>query len=134
MYNLRNNLIFQAVDKNEMITVRPKDLDFCMRIPLTEVGSLAVKDYVITILLDALRQLPDGCKIALINQKRDSREFKFDKPPHDYKEICLAIDEEKKRLRQCRDWISATVYYFFKEEGHFIKFCYEIEGTPNNPA
>ena len=134
MYNLRNNLIFQAVDKNKMITVNPEKLNFCMRIPLTEGKRLTVKDYVITIFLDALRQLPYGCKIALINQKRDNREFKFDKLPHDYKEICLAIDEEKKRLRQCRNWKSATAYYFFEGECPFIKFRYEIEGTPNNPA
>lgn len=132
MYNLKNNLIFQAVNKNEMITVRPKDLDFCMRIPLTEGKRLKVKDYVITIFLDALRQLPDGCEISLVNQKRDSREFEF--YGHGYAEICQAIDEEKKRLRQCRNWKSATAYYFFEGECPFIKFRYEIEGTPNNPA
>ena len=103
MYNLTENTIFKAVNNNETVTVNPEKLNLCMRIPLTEGERLTVKDYVITIFLDALRQLPDGCKIALINQKRDSREFKFDKLRHDYKEICLAIDEEKK------DFVNAVI-------------------------
>ena len=126
MYHLTNNTIFQAVNNNETITVNPKDLDFCMRTPLTEGEILTVKDFVITIFLDSLRHLPGGCEISLVNQKRNSKEFKFDKLKHDYEEICKAIDEEKEKLRQCQDWENATAYYYFEQDEPFIKFSYEI--------
>lgn len=126
MYHLTENTIFQAINNNETITVKPKELNFCMRIPLTEGENLTVKDFVIIIFLESLRHLPSGCEISLVNQKRNSREFKFDKLKRNYKEICEEINKEKEKLRQCQDWKNATAYYYFEQDGPFINFCYEI--------
>ena len=126
MCKLTENTIFQAVNNNETITVNPKDLDFCMRTPLTEGEILTVKDFVIIVFLESLRHLPGGCEITLVNQKRNSREFKFDKLKHNYEAICKAIDEEKEKLHQCQDWKNITAYYYFEQDGAFIKFRYEI--------
>lgn len=63
MYNLIENKIFKAVNNNETVTVNPEKLNFCMRIPLTEGKRLTVKDYVITIFLNANQKESIPCFI-----------------------------------------------------------------------
>ena len=130
MYQLTKNKIFQAVNSNKTITVKPEELNFCMRIPLTEGEKLTVKDNIIVKFLATLHSLPSCCKISLVNQKRDTQEFQLDELRPCYKEICQATDEEKKKLHLCKDWKSATAYYHLGRTEPFITFRYEIVKNP----